>query len=699
MKTMNDSRAALGLTRTRLATALGLAASLGALPAHAQSSPTLSEVRVEATAQEESATGPVIGYQARRAVTATKTDTPLSETPQSVTVVTRDQMIDQGATTFQEALSYAAGVRSDAYGLDSRSDGVRVRGGYPDYYLDGLRQNYNYYTSTARNDPYTLERIEVLRGPSGMLFGAGDVAGVVNMVSKRPLQETQREVGLQLGSWNRRQLQADLTGPLTADGQWSYRLVTLARKADTQVDHVPDDRRLLAPSLAWRPNASTSLTLQAYLQQDRSGTTAQFLPWSGTLLPNPNGQLPLSRFIGEPGDRYDTDRKSFGWLFEHAFNDQWTVRQNLRLANNKNTSAYHWADFVTGWLDPSQRTIGRYYADTVTRTRMATADTHLQGKLATGAVHHQVLLGLDWNRQSEDRDSASTLSTIDAYAPVYGNLATSPRTPRPRNVQRQTGLYLQDQMSWGPWIVVAGLRRDNVVNSLAGSADDKTSDTTKRLGLMYKLANGWTPYISYAESFSPVSGTNFYNERFKPLEGEQVEVGAKYMSEGGSSQFTASVYDLKEKNRSTPDPSNAENTLQTGKTRTQGLELEFKSQLSAAFSLIAHYNYTDVDKALEGLPRHQAAAWGLYRFAIAGQGGFSFGAGLRYLSNFHDGSGPRVPSVVVGDLLLAYENRNWRYALNVNNVTDKEYVSICLSRGDCWWAPRRNVVASATYRF
>src|SRR4051794_33635431 len=178
---------------------------------------SLPEVRVDANAEAETATSPVIGYRAKNAVTATKTDTPLSETPQSVTVITRDQMVDQGANNLQDALNYAAGVRSDAYGVDSRTDSMRVRGAYPDIYLDGLRQAYGYYTSTTRTEPYTLERLEVLRGPSGMLFGAGTAAGVINMVSKRPLQEAQREVGVQFGSFGRKQVQADLTGPLNAD--------------------------------------------------------------------------------------------------------------------------------------------------------------------------------------------------------------------------------------------------------------------------------------------------------------------------------------------------------------------------------------------------------------------------------------------------------------------------------------------------
>ncbi|RYF07422.1 MAG: TonB-dependent siderophore receptor [Comamonadaceae bacterium] len=694
------------ISRNQIALAVALAC--GPLPwAMAQTATaTLSEVRVDANAENETATSPVVGYRARNAATATKTDTPLAETPQSVTVITRDQMVDQGATTFQGALLYAAGVRSDAYGLDSRSDSVRVRGSYPDIYLDGLRQNYNYYTSTAASEPYALERLEVLRGPSGMLFGAGTVAGVVNMVSKRPLPETQREVGVQFGTWNRKQVQADLTGPLTADGQWSYRLVALARDADTQVDHVPDDRRLIAPSLLWKPNAATSLLLQAHWQEDRSGTTAQFLPWSGTLLPNPNGRLPTSRFIGEPGDYYDTDRRSIGYQFEHRFNDAWSVHQNLRWARNDNRGSYHYADFFQqtgGWgADPvNQRVIGRLFGVNETRTRMDAVDTNLRGKLRTGGVQHQLLLGVDWNRQTENKnDSGDSYNLpIDAYAPVYSGRPDRTMATQPENVQRQSGIYLQDQMKLDRWIFVAGLRYDRVTNAIAGAADDRTSDTTKRLGVMYQLAGGWTPYISYAESFSPVSGTNLSGARFKPLEGEQWEIGVKYMPEAGSTTFTASVYDLKEKNQKIVDATNPRNSLQAGETKNKGLELELKTRVSTAFDLIAHYNYTDIDPTLEGLPRNQAAVWGLYRFSVGGVGGFSAGAGVRYLSAFHDGAGPRVPSSLVGDAVLAYDSQNWRYALNVNNVADKKYLSTCLGRGDCWWAERRKAVVSATYRF
>ena len=704
---------------------LAVLATLATLPALAQqpvtpapaTAGTLGEVRVNANAERETATSPVIGYRAKRAATATKTDTPLSETPQSVTVVTRDQLVDQGATNLQEALAYAAGVRSDGYGVDSRADSVMIRGTEPSLYLDGLRQfSAGYYTSTARPDPYTLERIEVLRGPAGMLFGAGTAAGVVNMVSKRPLQETQREVGVQFGSHGRKQVQADLTGPLSADGQWSYRLVALHRQADTQVDHVPDDRTVIAPSLAWRPNGATSLVLQGYWQKDKTGTTAQFFPWQGTLQANPNGRLPTSRFIGEPGDGYDTDRQSFGWQFEHRFNDQWTLRQNLRTSRNRNDSDYFYANFFGngvdvgpgGWsADPvNQRLIERYYGRSITRTRLNSVDTHAEGHLQTGAVQHTLLAGLDYARQREHvREGAYQVSVIDAYAPVYGvdlpdrgNLMD-----RAGTTQRNVGVYLQDQMKLDRWILVAGLRHDRATAGTDGGENETTSATTKRLGLMYALPAGWSPYLSYTESFSPQGGRMASGSLFKPLRGEQVEAGVKYLPEGVPVAFTASVYKLKEKNRTVSDPTDPRFGLQLDQTRNKGVELELKTSVTKDTDLIAHFNYTDADAKLGGMPRRQAAAWAKQRFAIAGLAGFSVGAGVRFMGAFTDNPegtpGPRVPSVTLLDLVFAYDVDQWRYALNVNNATDKTYFSTCLARGDCWYGARRNIVASATYRF
>jgi len=533
---------------------------------------------------------------------------------------------------------------------------------------------------------------------------------VVNMVSKRPQQEAYREVGVQLGSFGRKQIQADLTGPLTASGDWSYRLVALQRKADTQVDYVPDDRSLIMPSLTWRPNAATSLTLQALWQKDKTGSTAQFFPWQGTILPNINGPLPSSRFIGEPGDGYDTERKTFGWLFEHKFDDRWTFRQNFRASRTFNDSHYHYADSFSvpgGWsLDPvGQRMLGRYNDKSLAWTSMSGIDNHVEGHFDTGAVRHTLLVGAEYSRQRQDKTEGSVYSAIDAYAPVYGigYVPVTELARKPRTTQRNAGIYVQDQMKWNNWIFVAGLRHDRSTAGTAGSASETTSATSRRLGVMYTLPSGWSPYLSYTESFTPQAGTDVDGKLFKPLRGEQVEAGVKYQPQGSPTSFTASVYSLKEKNRTVFDRTNPDYGRQVDATKNKGVELELKTTLARDFDLIANYTYIDVDHKLTDTPRNQVSVWGKYRFSIAGVPGFSAGAGVRYMSGFRDvdgaSAGPYVSSVALLDLMLAYESAKWRYALNINNATDKTYFSTCLARGDCWYGARRNIVASATYRF
>jgi iron complex outermembrane receptor protein len=259
-------------------------------------------------------------------------------------------------------------------------------------------------------------------------------------------------------------------------------------------------------------------------------------------------------------------------------------------------------------------------------------------------------------------------------------------------------VYLQDQIKLDNWIFVAGLRHDRAVSSAAGSESDTSSATTKRFGVMYASPSGWSPYVSYSESFTPQSARE--GRIFKPLRGEQWEVGVKYEPKDRAVAFSAAVYDLREKNQiAEPQP---KVFTQLGQTKTRGVELEAKGSIGPNLDLVAHYNYTDADALIEGLPKHQASVWAKYKFSIGGVNGFSAGAGVRMMSSFRDmqsGVGPRIPGVALADLVFAYETAAWRYALNINNVTDKVYFSTCLSRGDCWYGARRNIVASATYRF
>ena len=672
-------------------------------PAADPQSTTLPAVKVRAAA-EESATGPVKGFRAKNAMSGTKTDTPIRETPQSITVVTRDQIVETGAINVQDALNYAAGVRSDAYGLDTRTDSARIRGADPVSYLDGLRSSFNWYTSQFRADPYMLERIEVLRGPAGMLFGQGGTGGIVNLVSKRPQAEASREIGVQIGSHDRKQVQADLTGALTQDGEWLYRIIGVGRQSDTQVDYVEDDRALLAPSLTWRPTANTSLTLQALVQRDRTGSSSQFLPWSAhiaTSVPNPNGPVPTSRFIGEPSwDRYDTDRESFGWQLEHRLDDAWKLRQNARYAQNEVTYRSQYANYYSSPAfspDPAQREIGRFAYANDQKVKIAQLDQNVEGHLKTGSVSHVVLGGLDYIRSDSTGRSGflSAAAPIDVYAPVYGNVLEPVMGDVPKEVIRQTGLYAQDQLTWGRWIGIAGLRYDSSTKSVAGSPDEDADALTKRFGVMYEVIDGLRPFISYSESFTPQS--NMYGISIDPLKGKQWEVGVKYEPANAGYMVAATVYDLRESGRVTG--TTATDLRQLDDTKNKGYELEARGRVTNALDMIASYTYTHVDDELEAVPARQASVWSTYRFAAAGIPGFSAGAGVRFLSRFHDGVAPEVPSVTLFDAMVAWDSDAWRVALNVNNVADRTYVSTCLGRGDCWWGARRNAVATVSYKF
>lgn len=666
----------------------------------------LKEVRVQAGATRETATNAVRGYLPRRSVTATKTDVPLAETPQAVSVVTREQMEDQGSVSLNDALNYASGVRANAYGVDSRGDWVRVRGSEPSQFLDGLLQIFGYNNNT-RPDPYSLERVDVLRGPSSMLYGQGSTGGVVNLQSKRPLAERQAEVGLQLGSFNRRQIQGDATGPLTEDGTWSYRVVGLARKSDTQVDFVPDDRLMLAPSLAWRPDADTSLVVQAHVQKDTTGSSATFLPWSGTVLPNPNGQIPTNRFVSEPGfDEYVMRRATLGYLFEHRFANGWTVRQNLRYSASKGSyqSLYPASNFLdpeNPYLDPDQRLISRYIWVNKRDGRGLVADQSLEGIVRTAAVEHRILFGLDHARYSEEAQSGFGFSpTFDLYAPDYGHFTPPELSRNPDALQRQTGVYLQDHMKLGArWSLLLGLRHDRLSNELEGSATEHDRATTRRIALMHHFEQGLSPYVSYSESFQPVAGTNFYGQRYKPLRGEQVEAGLKFQSPSGATLVNVAYYGLREKNRQVNDPVQPLNTLQAGETRNRGFEVEAKTRIGKAFELVANFDHTDLDSELEAVPENQGSLWGRWRFTLAGVPGWNLGAGLRHTSSFRNPGAPTVAATTLVDLMLGLDTGGWRYALNVTNLTDKIHASTILGRGDTWYGPRRNVQASVTFRF
>ncbi|MBA4110567.1 MAG: TonB-dependent siderophore receptor [Leptothrix sp. (in: Bacteria)] len=718
------------------------------LPAPAQEAPAaeteaLPEVTVRAT-RRESPVGPVKGYVAKRSTAATKTDTLLTETPQAITVITNDAFEEQGALTAADIVRYTAGVNSTYF--DSRGDSFQSRGGNPAQYLDGLLRNSGSY-NTTRPDPYTLERAEVLRGPSSVLYGQGGIGGVLNMVSKRPQKTAQRELQLQVGTNDRHQLATDLTGPLNEAGTWLYRLVAVGRESGTQVDYVPDDRLVIAPSLTWAPNSDTEINLQALYQKDKSGSLIGFFPWKGTLYANPNGPIPFNTFSSEPGfDKYNTQQSALGYQASHRINPTWTVRQNMRVADSKVDYYTMYTSFTAVATENpprpgrpvfdfgSNRTVVRDVGIQLNSARLSQLDTQGEARFSTGQIDHTLLLGLDTQHIKTEQSTGRTTSPgFDLYAPVYGTAFTVPVVAEVQpNTLRQTGLYVQDQLKLGQhWAATLGLRHDqaqNVTDELGNKAAVKIKShaNTKRAGLLYITDNGWTPYLSYSESFQPLTGTDIAGAPFKPQRGSQWEAGVKFQPLESRMLYTLAVYDLYDENRKTADPADPRFSVQMGKVHVKGLELEARGPLNRQWDWIGGYAYTDAVVAesntkiaifdlngknptnlvieekgthLSGTPKHMASSWLTYGIPF-GPGRFKVGAGARYIGTSTDGTDRnKVPAVTLVDAMLSYDTGDWRMALNVNNLADKRYLTTCLARGDCFLGQRRTAVATASYRF
>ena len=499
---------------------------------------------ITVTAAAESAFGPDEGYVAGRSATGTKTDTPIIETPQTINVITRDEFTARAAQNVSQALTYTPGGNPEPFGLDDRNDYIRLRGFIAPQYLNGLLLPGTGLTTNFQFDPYGLERIEVLKGPASVLYGQNAPGGLINLVSKRPTAEPFHEIQLLGGSFDRVQGGLDLSGPFERDGRFLYRLTALVHDSDTQVDFSEDDRYFVAPSFAWRPSKGTTFTFLSHYQKDETGNAGRALPAEGTLLPNPNGKIPANRALGEPEfDRFVRELFHVGYAFEHRFNEAWSVRQNLRYASltaNENSFS-----FINGFetdingVPTDFRTVTRGAIIFPVRDRVFTLDNQAQGVFDTGAVHHTALFGIDyWRMRKRDELGFAEEPNLDLFNPVYGQPFTLPvATSSTDQKIEQFGLYGQDQIKYGGWILTLGGRYDwATADTLIDDRDAATHTETRqddeaftyRTGLGYVFDSGFAPYFSYSESFQPSAGTDFFGKPFEPTTGQQYEVGVKY---------------------------------------------------------------------------------------------------------------------------------------------------------------------------
>lgn len=695
----------------------GNAVVIKAAPSAADAA-TLKEVTV--TAQAETATGPARGLVARRSATGTKTDTPLIETPQSITVVTAEQMRTLRSGDVAQALEYSAGVLPVS-GYGASYDAIYSRGFWIDtsnsQFADGLRQSAGGW-SGGKQEPYGLERVELVKGAASVLYGMAAPGGVVSIVSKRPTGERVREVVAEVGSYSHRQIGVDLGDSMGPDSDWDWRLTAQARESGTPIGPLRNDGIYIAPALRWSPSAATSLTLLLQHQQRELGWRS-WLPTMGMLVPGAGGAfIPRYTFAGEPGiDKQEVTQNALTALFEHRFSDDATLRSNLRLVKSRVTAPFTGLSSTTD--DP--RVWTRNAFDILYHEHGFASDTHWQQRLRFGGAEHTLLAGVDYMRFRNSEDSyRASIAPIDVYAPVYGALPGA-YTPSWlwRTDSKQTGVYVQDQIKWGErWVLLAGLRHDSssIASGDARDAALKTEDTsalTGRLGVVYLAPGGWAPFAGYSQSFQPQGGVDAQGQRFDPTEGEQMELGLRWQPPGQDLLLSASLFDLRKTNVLTTDPANPNFSVQTGEQRSRGLELEARGQVTRNLELVGAYAYIDrrttqsnrpeeVGRREATQPYHQASLWGSYRLSAWGLPAWTVGAGLRYTGstldrNWRDGVVRGVPGYTLADLMVAWEDGPWRVALNARNAFDKAYVTC--GTGSCWFGDPRTVKLSATYRW
>ncbi|WP_231755228.1 TonB-dependent siderophore receptor [Bordetella sp. N] len=675
------------------------------------------------------------GFVALRSSGGTKTNTPLIEIPQAISVVTRDEMDSRGVQNFNSAVAYTPGIRAIDYPGGQGAPDIYLRGfrafNLFSTYRDGLRAGFNQYDIDI--ETYGLERIDVIKGPSSVLYGQIAPGGLVDMTTKRPTETPLHEIELQGGNFNRRQAAFDFSGPLDEDGKWLYRITGVGRESGTQVDHSPDDRVYLAPSLTWRPTDRTSVTVYASYQKSKRGGSEQSLPLTGTVKDNPAGRFPSDVFLGQPDlTHYTVENTSIGYDVEHRASDKWTVRQKARYMHAN-------VDYISsGARNSAQLTDGRYYTfgmqDRPKGTDTFLIDTSVEGRLTTGALQHTVLTGVDYGYYSgRESRTNGTNGTIDIFNPVYTNTTTwnSFKTVDGKSQVYQTGLYAQDQLRYERWILTLGGRYDWATNKESDYLSDTSSKVnseafTGRTGLTYLLDNGVAPYASYSTSFQPASGTLAPSRgggNFDPTKGKQYELGLKYQPPGSDSTYTASLFQLTQQNVTTADPLYSGYSVQDGEVRSRGLELEAKTALTSGLNVAASYTYLDSEitkdnanlatgvskKGLRpaSVPRHMAGLFVDYTQRTGPLAGVGVGAGVRYVgSSYNSPNTVKIGGYTLVDAVLRYDLgqlssdlKGLRASLSATNLFNKRYFTPGFYDQSVFYGNRRAVVGTLSYRW
>lgn len=706
----------------RRAAVLGMLSGWLAAAGAQQSVPVLAPVVVS-----EQAPGDGAGVLQPVSASATKTDKPVLETAQSITTIPRAQLDSQGPQTVSEALRYTAGVLSDR-DSNTRYDSVFLRGfgafGTATQYvsfLDGLKLPRGQAFAQTSIAPYLLDRIDVLKGPSALLYGQVSPGGLVNQLSRQPAARPAHEIMMEGGTHGRAQAGVHTQGGLREDGALQYSVTAIGRRADSRYDGVKEGRFGVAPSLSWRPSAATALTVSAYYQKDPDGGYFNSLYPTFLAAPEYRRHLGRNRNIGDPAfDAFEREQRGVGYQLSHRVSAALTLRSRFRYSDVD-------VDFQSLQMAAplgADGLIPRHALRSIEDVRGIAWDNQAQLDFSTGTVRHSVLAGVDYQRtRSNWRYLAGGAPSLDVVNPSYGQ-PIGPLTALIDNGQtlRQMGAYVQDQLEVGRLRAQVGVRQDWVrqddENRLTLSGMGQSSEATSyRAGLLYLFDNGLAPYASYATSFEPTAGVDATGAAFVPSEAKQYEIGLKYQPSGVDALFTMSAFDIRQRNALVPDRFGF--NVQAGRIRSRGLEFEARGQVTPQLSLIAALTVLDTavtraavpanqGKRPQAVPRHFASAWADYGIASGALEGLKLGAGVRFVgSSFADNANTvKAEGYTLVDAALRYDFgarsaslKGLEGRLNVSNLFDKTYYASCSSDYFCQYGNGRQVVAGLRYRW
>ena len=691
-----DDRVQVVITGTDAAPVVELdtaatAVTLSVVPGVAQTGEGDEAIQIVVTGEEGSR------YFEPNSSTATRTDTPLRDIPQSIQVVPREVLEDQQVITLEDALRNVSGAVSSEQTFNGQQFIIRGFEGAT-ILQDGLRRNDGRLVGFAGLT--NLESVEVLKGPASVLAGAAQPGGVINLVTKQPLGQPFYNLELLVGNRGLISPSLDFSGPLTADGHLLYRLNALVRTEDSFRDFDTDSRQsFIAPTIHWLISDRTDLTVSLEYTDDER-------PADGGLVAigDEVADIPFDRVIGELDDAREQETLRVAYNFEHRFSDNWRIRNAFSYLNSDAEST------IFSPVSPSADEAGNILlAPSAVKTPLEVFDlqTNVVGEFNTGSIEHTLLFGVDLFRLREPggrelRSDFFTPIAFNVFDSIYGTIS------RPDiedtllfsalEIRSDTlGVYLQDQVTLLDNLkLLVGVRYETVEQETINNPTDLNPDSsestlnedafTPRLGLVYQPIEEVSLYGSYTTSFLPNSAATVDGDVLEPERGEQFEIGARAELLEGRLVANLAFFDIIKKNVATTDPDNIFFSVATGEQRSRGIELDIAGEILPGWNIIANYAYTDAEitededgnegNRLTGVPEHNFNLWTTYDIQDGSLEGLGFGLGFNYVSErFGDTANSfTADGYFLTNAAVSYERDNWRAALNIRNLFDVDYI-------------------------